>query len=144
MEFNLDKLVKLNEHFHIYVFHQVMWLSPHHEPLTRNDHVITADKRFSVDHPYQSEWNLEISGVKMDDRGNYTCMISSTPVQKKIVHLRIVCKCSLLCYRRSCSSAHCGILLAPSWINWGLLIGLSSVCRFHLRFFPLIGLFQNS
>ncbi|KAK2148742.1 hypothetical protein LSH36_485g01012 [Paralvinella palmiformis] len=69
---------------------QVMWLSPHHEPLTRNDHVITADKRFSVDHPYQSEWNLEISGVKMDDRGNYTCMISSTPVQKKIVHLRIV------------------------------------------------------
>ena len=78
-----------------------MWLSPQGEGLTRNSEVLTEDDRISIDHPYQSEWNLEVEGVKASDEGNYTCMIRTSPVQKKMAYLRIVCEYAFLfsCFR---------------------------------------------
>lgn len=49
--------------------------------LTWNTEVLTEDRRFSVQRKYQNDWDLQITGVKLTDAGNYSCCIVVTTGQ---------------------------------------------------------------
>ena len=68
---------------------QVSWFGPDRGRLTRNEDVKTTDPRFSLDRPYYEEWNLVITGVKLQDEGTYTCKVYTNPVEEKLVNLII-------------------------------------------------------
>lgn len=74
---------------------QVSWRDKDMTSLTWNTVVLTEDRRFSVQRKYQNDWDLQITGVKLTDAGNYSCCIVVTTGQcntHKVVTLIIQSK----------------------------------------------------
>ncbi|XP_060082810.1 protein amalgam-like [Ylistrum balloti] len=69
---------------------RVLWIGPSGNLLTMNEVTRTSDKRISVRSPYEDDWNLRIEQVKYSDRGNYTCRLSTRPVQNKVAELNVL------------------------------------------------------
>lgn len=70
---------------------QVVWKDKDLTMLTLNEAVLTDDRRFSIQHKYQNDWDLQISSVRDSDTGNYTCcfVLSGVCQTLKIVTLVI-------------------------------------------------------
>lgn len=73
VEVSIGQTAVLPCHIEIQGQIQVVWKDKDQNTLTMNTIILTEDKRFLVLRPYQSDWNLQIAGVKMTDTGNYTC-----------------------------------------------------------------------
>lgn len=52
---------------------QVVWKDKDLNTLTLDAEVLVEDRRFSIQHKYQNDWDLQISFVRISDAGNYTC-----------------------------------------------------------------------
>ncbi|XP_071115659.1 lachesin-like isoform X2 [Haliotis cracherodii] len=70
--------------------HKVAWTDQWSTLLAFMDTRIIDDERISVDRPYGNDWNLHISGVKLDDQGIYNCQINTKPVKIQTVVLNIL------------------------------------------------------
>ncbi|KAL4228265.1 hypothetical protein ACF0H5_013698 [Mactra antiquata] len=68
---------------------KVIWKDKDGRTLSRNENVLVDRRKYSVFHPFPNEWNLHIKHVRDTDDGRYTCSTSSTPVQSRIVVLRV-------------------------------------------------------
>lgn len=70
-------------------FYKVIW-SFQRRILTLDTRRIVADERLTLDHPYQSEWNLHIADVRTDDAGTYSCQINTQPLKSYEVELHVL------------------------------------------------------
>ena len=57
--------------------------------LSLEDRMIIDDRRFSIERPSMSDWNLKIIEVDRPDQGNYTCQINTEPVKSSVVTLHV-------------------------------------------------------
>ena len=74
------------------VFKQVIWSNDERMLLTFGDRRIADDSRVSINRPYASEWNLQITDVTLDDAGMYSCQINTNPLMAKNVKLLVLGK----------------------------------------------------
>ncbi|XP_046370060.1 lachesin-like isoform X2 [Haliotis rufescens] len=70
--------------------HKVAWTDQWSTLLAFMDTRIIDDERISVDRPFGNDWNLHISGVKLDDQGIYNCQLNTKPVKIQTVVLNIL------------------------------------------------------
>ncbi|KAI5724971.1 hypothetical protein M8J77_009492 [Diaphorina citri] len=59
--------------------------------LTSNIFTFTSDDRFSVEHPDgdSAAWGLRVSGVRLEDAGEYECQVSTFPKLRHTVRLTV-------------------------------------------------------
>jgi len=68
---------------------QVAWLDRQSIPLTYEDRRVVDDVRFSVVRSYDTQWNLQIHDVRLDDQGLYRCAVNTNLLSNKVVMLHV-------------------------------------------------------
>ncbi|XP_041369787.1 lachesin-like [Gigantopelta aegis] len=68
----------------------VVWTDQWATTLAYKDKRIIDDERYSIQRPFESNWNLHIEGVKHDDQGQFICQVNTKPVQKQTVVLNVL------------------------------------------------------
>ena len=58
--------------------------------LTFGDRRIADDARISINRPYQTEWNLHIDDVTLEDAGTYSCQVNTNPLMAYNVKLLVL------------------------------------------------------
>jgi hypothetical protein len=71
-----------------------MWLYVDHvlyskTPLTFGDAQVSDNDRISVSRPRPIDWNLQLSRTRWTDRGEYLCVVNSSPPLTMSVYLNV-------------------------------------------------------
>ena len=56
--------------------------------LTVGRYAFSTDRRFSSNFK-DDNWNLKINKVQIRDTGDYECQLSTNPIKKTLVHLKV-------------------------------------------------------
>ncbi|ESP04521.1 hypothetical protein LOTGIDRAFT_170764 [Lottia gigantea] len=70
--------------------HKIAWMDQWSTLLTYKKDRVIDDRRISVNQPYPTEWNLQITGVKYGDQGIYTCQVNTEPAKEQTVVLNVI------------------------------------------------------
>nr|XP_022329346.1 protein amalgam-like [Crassostrea virginica]XP_022329347.1 protein amalgam-like [Crassostrea virginica]XP_022329348.1 protein amalgam-like [Crassostrea virginica] len=58
----------------------VAWVSPKGTVISRGVTKVTDDTRISIERQYMEDWNILIRNVTFQDRGNYNCVVNTSPI----------------------------------------------------------------
>lgn len=76
----------------LFFIFQVSWIRTNElSILTSNIFTFTSDPRFSVEHPDgdSAAWGLKVSGVRLEDAGEYECQVSTLTKLRHTVRLTV-------------------------------------------------------
>ncbi|CAC5387296.1 HMCN [Mytilus coruscus] len=65
-------------------FSSIIWFSPNGGAIAKDTNLYSQDDRFSVQHPYKTEYNLAIENIRESDAGVYICMVLGGQSEKHV------------------------------------------------------------
>lgn len=68
-------------------------MNPKRILFSKEDDIVIADRRVSVQKTKDGGWNLKIDHVRYNDSGEYSCQINTNPVKIKRVILYVQGRC---------------------------------------------------